>query len=173
MVLLSLAADVTALRYERSAVLHGEWWRLLTGYWVHFDWHHLVLNLGGLALIVALFPTEYSLASWAIIVIASMLAIDVGFLCCRPTLVWYVGASGVLHGALAAGAIKWWQQQPRWLASALTAILLGKLWWEQSHGPLPLSGNMPVVVDAHLFGALGGTLAAVALWLKRKVVVSG
>jgi rhomboid family GlyGly-CTERM serine protease len=127
-----------------------------------------LLNLAGLALLVALFPVEYSLAAWVFIVLASMIAIDVGFLWLRPTLVWYVGASGVLHGALAAGAIKWWQEQPRWLASALTIILLGKITWEQSHGALPLSGSMPVVVDAHLFGVIGGVLAGLVLWAKGR-----
>jgi rhomboid family GlyGly-CTERM serine protease len=172
MVLLSLAADVNALRYERAAILQGEWWRLLTGHLVHFDLHHLLLNLAGLVLIAALFPTEYSVGSWIFIVLASVLAIDVGFLALRPSLVWYVGASGVLHGALAAGAIKWWQEQPRALASALTAILLGKLGWEQMHGALPLSGSMPVIVDAHLFGAAGGACAGAALWVKGRLVTS-
>jgi rhomboid family GlyGly-CTERM serine protease len=169
MVLLSLATDVHALRYEREAILQGEWWRLLTGHLVHFDLHHLLLNLAGLALIAALFPSEYSMGSWLLIVLTSVLAIDVGFFYLRPSLVWYVGASGALHGALAAGAIKWWREQPRWLAGALTAILLGKLAWEQTHGGLPLSGSMPVVVDAHLFGTAGGACAALALWAGQRL----
>jgi rhomboid family GlyGly-CTERM serine protease len=153
-------------------ILEGEWWRLLTGHLVHFDRHHLLLNLAGLALIGALFPTEYSPGAWILIVLTSVAAIDAGFLFLRPSLAWYVGASGVLHGALAAGAIKWWREQPRWLAAALTAILVGKLVWEQTHGALPLSGNMPVVVDAHLFGAIGGACAGLGLWGSQKLVAN-
>ena len=77
----------------------------------------------------------------------------------EPQLEWYVGLSGVLHGALAAGAIGWWRHESKPLALALTAVLVGKLAWEQWQGALPLSGDMPVVVDAHLYGAIGGALA--------------
>lgn len=44
-------------------------------------------------------------------------------------------------------------------------MLLVKLAYEQIHGPLPFAGDMPVVVDAHLYGALGGLAAAVLLSL--------
>jgi hypothetical protein len=79
-----------------------------------------------------------------------------------------VGLSGVLHGALAAGALGWWRQESKPLALGLTAVLLGKLAWEQWHGALPLSGDMPVVVDAHLYGAIGGSLAGSFLWLQSR-----
>ena len=46
-----------ALRYEREAVLQGEYWRLLTGHLVHGTWLHLLLNGAGLGLVAALFPT--------------------------------------------------------------------------------------------------------------------
>jgi membrane associated rhomboid family serine protease len=54
----------------------------------------------------------------------------------------------------------------RWI---LAVFLAGKLAWEQTQGALPfgaLHGPMTVVVDAHLYGALGGVLAA--LWLRPK-----
>jgi membrane associated rhomboid family serine protease len=94
-----------------------------------------------------------------------MASIDLGFVFCEPQVTWYVGLSGVLHGALAAGAIAWWRHESRLLALYLSVIFLGKLAWEQWHGPLPLSGDLPVVVDAHLYGAIGGATAGVALWL--------
>jgi hypothetical protein len=54
------------------------------------------------------------------------------------------------------------------LALALSAVLVGKLAWEQWHGALPLSGDMSVVVDAHLYGAIGGALAGAAVWLHSR-----
>jgi hypothetical protein len=86
----------------------------------------------------------------------------------EPQLEWYVGLSGVLHGALAAGAIGWWRHESRALALALTVVLVGKLAWEQWHGALPLSGDMPVVVDAHLYGAVGGALVGGLLWVRSR-----
>lgn len=156
------------LRYERSAVLQGQYWRLLTGHLVHGSGQHLLLNAVGLALMAALFPREYSLRAWLLILGSSIATIDLGFVLLEPQLEWYVGLSGVLHGALAAGAIGWWRHESRALALALTAVLVGKLAWEQWHGALPLSGDMPVVVDAHLYGAVGGALAGGLLWVRSR-----
>jgi rhomboid family GlyGly-CTERM serine protease len=165
-VLLALAGEPgrLALRYEKSAAWSGEYWRLLTGHLVHAGSAHLLLNVIGVGLICGLFPRDYTPRQWLLILATSMVAIDVGFVLFEPQLQWYVGLSGVLHGALAAGAIAWWQHETRRLAFALSAVLVGKLSWEQMQGALPLSGDMPVIVDAHLYGACGGLAAAVVIW---------
>jgi rhomboid family GlyGly-CTERM serine protease len=170
-VLLSLTGESgrELLRYERVAILHDhQYWRLLTGHLVHGSVQHLLLNAVGLGLIAALFPREFSLRGWLLVLASSIVTIDLGFVLLEPQLEWYVGLSGVLHGALAAGAIGWWRHESRAMALALTAILVGKLAWEQWHGALPLSGDMPVVVDAHLYGAIGGFLAAAFLLLRSR-----
>jgi rhomboid family GlyGly-CTERM serine protease len=170
LVLLGLTGDTgrELLRYERLAVLHGEYWRLITGHLVHGSTQHLLLNAVGLGLVAALFPREYSLRGWLLILAGSLVIIDLGFVLLEPQLEWYVGLSGVLHGALAAGAIGWWKHESKLLALALTAVLVGKLAWEQWQGALPLSGDMPVVVDAHLYGAIGGVLAGACLALHNR-----
>jgi len=40
-----------ALRYQRGAILDGQWWRLISGNLVHLGWSHLLLNLAGLILV--------------------------------------------------------------------------------------------------------------------------
>ncbi|MFC4307543.1 rhombosortase [Steroidobacter flavus] len=176
LVLLSLLGENgrLLLRYEREAVLQGEYWRLITGHLVHGSTQHLILNSAGLALIAALFRHDnYSWRAWLLVALFSMAAIDLGLVFLEPQLTWYVGLSGVLHGALAAGAVAWWRYESKLLALSLTVILLGKLTWEQWHGALPLSGDLAVVVDAHLYGALGGALAGFILWVQahRQVAV--
>ncbi len=170
LVLLALGGDSwrTALRYERPAVLAGEYWRLLTAHLVHGDLRHLVLNGVGLGLIAGLFSRAYTLAGWLLVGAGSVAAIDLGLVFWEPQLHWYLGLSGVLHGALAAGAVAWWRYENRPMALALSTILLLKLAWEQWQGGLPLSGDMPVVVNAHLYGAIGGGLAATLLWLRTQ-----
>lgn len=158
----------SALRYERAAILAGEYWRLISGHFVHGTSQHLILNVAGLALIAALFPRDYTLREWLWVLMLSVAAIDIGFVFYEPQLQWYVGFSGVLHGALAAGALAWWRSETSTQALALSTILVGKLVWEQWQGALPLSGELPVVVDAHLYGALGGALAASTLWATRQ-----
>jgi rhomboid family GlyGly-CTERM serine protease len=160
------------LRYEREAVLQGEYWRLITGHLVHGSWLHLALNCAGLGLIAALFPDHYWPRQWLFIGLLSLVTIDVGFVFWEPQLTWYVGLSGVLHGALAAGAIAWWRYEAKRLALALSVIFVGKLAWEQLHGALPLSGGLAVVVDAHLYGAIGGVIAGTILWMNTQAQVA-
>ena len=160
------------LRYERDAVLGGEWWRLLTAHVVHLGWSHLALNLLGLALMWALFAADYTPWQWLAIVAGSIVAIDVGFLVLNPNLAWYVGLSGALHGVMAAGSVAHLRRREpdAWL---LVVFLVVKLVYEQVAGVMPFSANTaggPVVVDAHLYGAVGAVLVVAALMLRRKPV---
>ncbi|MBV9725392.1 MAG: rhombosortase [Gammaproteobacteria bacterium] len=150
------------LRYERGALAQGQWWRLVTAHLVHLDVRHALLNTAGLALVWMLFARDYSPKAWLVILLAAMAAIDAGLWLGDSTVQWYVGSSGVLHGAMAAGALAHIRRGERdgWV---LAALLAAKLLYEQSVGPLPLSGHDPVVVDAHLYGVLGGTVSAAFL----------
>lgn len=156
------------LKYQRSAVERGEWWRLVTGHLVHGNFQHMALNLAGAGLVAVLFGRDYSAANWWFILLASALSIAVGFVFCEPQLQWYVGLSGVLHGAIAAGIVAWWHYENRRLTLIAAVLLVLKLGWEQSHGALPLSGDMPVIVDAHLYGSIGGAVAALILAIRRR-----
>src|SRR5450432_3447740 len=66
------------LRYDRSAIAAGGWWRLLTAHIVHLDVHHLILNELGLVLMWSLFAQDYDAVEWCAIVLAGALAISSG-----------------------------------------------------------------------------------------------
>jgi rhomboid family GlyGly-CTERM serine protease len=172
MVLLACGGNTVewALRYDRLLVTQGQAWRWLTAHGVHHGWSHLIPNVLGVGLVAALFTRIYSWREWCVVVGLTIVAIDIGFWYREPQLLWYVGASGVLHGVLAAGAIAWWRTEPRWLAVLLNAIFIGKLAWEQWRGPLPLSGGLSVIINAHLYGAVGGWLGGLLLEAKRRYV---
>jgi len=73
-----------------------------------------------------------------------------------------------LHGVLAAGLVVA-LEKPDKETLALLLLLIGKLAWEQFGGPLPGSeatAGGRVVVDSHLFGAIGGVVAAAWLWIR-------
>lgn len=159
-----------ALQYERGALAAGQFWRLITAHLVHLSTWHAVLNLAALALLVGLFPRSYRPIEWLAIAVASAFAIDLGLWFGDPQIEWYVGLSGVLHGVLAAGAVAWWRSESRIFAALLSLIIVAKLAYEQSRGALPFSGSIPVVVDAHLYGAIGGAVTAIiARHLRRRV----
>jgi rhomboid family GlyGly-CTERM serine protease len=160
-----LAGDVgrEALRYDRAALAAGEWWRLLTAHIVHLDFNHAALNSLGLLLMWALFARDYRPRQWLAIVLSAIAAIDAGLWLRDSTVAWYVGSSGALHGVMAAGTLAHLRRRDfdGWI---LAAFIVVKLAYEQTAGALPLSHS--VVVDAHLFGVLGGLVMAV--WLRPR-----
>ena len=160
-----------ALRYERGAIGAGQWWRVLGAHIVHFDLRHLLLNLCGLALLWWLFAHYARPRDWLVVLLVSALTVSAGLWFLDPGVAWYLGASGMLHGAWAGAALAAW---PRWrLESQLTlALLVAKLALERWHGPLSgdLDAALPVLTAAHLYGALGGLCCAAALRLWRRPV---
>lgn len=164
-------AAVEALRYERDAILAGQAWRLATGHLVHADAPHLGWNLAGLALVWFLFARDYSVRQWFAILFASTLAIDLGFLLLEPGLAWYVGFSGVLHGCMAAGLVAWLAAGRDLLGVMVAVLFVAKLAWEHFVGPLPFTAesiSLPVIYEAHSYGAAGGALAGAAVQLRRR-----
>jgi rhomboid family GlyGly-CTERM serine protease len=157
-----------ALRYERLAVSGGQWWRLVTAHFVHIDLEHTVLNIMGLVLMWAIFARDLAPRQWLIVTLVVVLAIDAGLWFRDTGVEWYVGASGALHGFMAAGTYAHVRRGDLdgWI---LVIFIVLKLGYEQLHGQLPFAqSGMPVVVNAHLYGALGGFIAAAFLKPGRK-----
>jgi rhomboid family GlyGly-CTERM serine protease len=153
------------LRYQRSAILSGEWWRLFSGHLVHLGWSHLWLNLTGLLLVWALVGQAFSRRNWWWLIGTCLLGISCGLLVWLPGLAWYVGLSGLLHGMLLAGSVQLTLRGER-EAMLLLLIVLAKVTWELWQGPLPGSREAAggeVVVQAHAMGALVGGVYAVLL----------
>jgi rhomboid family GlyGly-CTERM serine protease len=160
-----LAGDAgrLALRYDREALAAGQWWRLLTAHVIHLDLEHAALNSLGLVLMWALFARDYRPRQWLAIVLGAMIAIDAGLWLRDLTVEWYVGSSGALHGIMAAGTLAHIRRRDvdGWI---LAAFILIKLAYEQSAGALPFTDSSAVVVvDAHLYGTVGGLLVAAGL----------
>ena len=64
---------------------------------------------------------------------------------------------------MAAGVVAYIRRRDP-LGWIMATLLVAKLAYEQFHGPLPFAGKgVPVVVDAHLYGASAGLLAAALL----------
>lgn len=153
----------SGLRFERAAILHGDLWRLLTGNLVHLGPGHLALNLAGLALVAALAREVMPPTRVALTLLGAMLGVGLGLLWFAPDVGWYVGLSGALHGLLAWTACELLVRiHTRWLGALLTTMLVIKLAHELTVGPFAATAALaggPVIVEAHLYGALGGVFA--------------
>lgn len=159
-VLLTLGGDAVRemLRYERMAPAP---WRLLGAHLVHLSWSHMALNAAGLALIGVIFSFRVATRYWWLCFFLCVVSIDFGLWRFSTDIAWYVGLSGVLHGLFVLGAFAEWQQGQKTGIYLLIGVA-AKIAVEQWAGALPMTARAaggPVVVDAHLYGALGGVMA--------------
>ena len=162
-----IADLVPQLRYSRSLVEQGHWWLFITGNLVHLGWGHLLLNLAGLAMVWWFFIDDLKAWEWLLALVISGLFVTVGLYLFDVHLIWYVGLSGLLHGLFVAGGIRLLSKELGF-AVILLAVLAGKLAYEQFFGSLPGTSEMsggPVVVNSHLYGAIGGVVSGLLIIL--------
>ncbi len=163
-----------ALRYDRLQLTQGQFWRWLSGHLVHASWSHAWLNLAGLWVVWFLFKERLAGKFGWWVVIVSILTMDLGFWFRDTELGWYVGLSGLLHGFFTAAAFdEFWRgvKGGVWLLVGVVA----KLVYEQAFGALPMTAEAsggPVWVNSHLYGAIGGLIAAIT-WNWRRPFTPG
>ena len=168
-VLLEFGGDPVreALAYTRSDVAAGELWRLVTNHFVHLGWSHMWINLAGLALVAWLVGHVFDWLRWLAVAGIVALTIATGFWFLYPELDWYVGLSGLEHGLLVGGLYSGIRARDK-ESIILLCFVLAKLAWEQiSGGPLPGSeatSGGSVIVNAHLYGTIGGAMAGALFW---------
>jgi rhomboid family GlyGly-CTERM serine protease len=156
-----------AMSYQRAALSDGQWWRLLSAHFVHLDLEHAVLNSLGVVLMWALFARDYPPLGWLAIYLVSCLVVSAGLWFFSPGIEWYVGASGALHGVMTAGTLAHLRRGDLdgWILAIFIVVKLG---YEQFAGALPFAGSPDTVVNAHLYGALGGVVLAPFLRPRRE-----
>ena len=150
------------LCYQRTAILDGQLWRLLTASFVHLNMSHTLMNVAALLVIQGLFGAMFSWRAWLLLTLACTAGISLALLVMNPEVGNYAGLSGVLHGYFMAGICADRRRHPR-TSAVLMLLVCSKLAWEQLAGPLPGSATLAggtVIVDAHLYGAIMGLLAA-------------
>ncbi|RZU00641.1 rhombosortase [Rivibacter subsaxonicus] len=172
--LLLLPAVLLAITGPPSELAHGlEWrptrtwiqpWRIWSAAWVHYSQLHLLANMAGAVLVIALgiaarMPTRAALAwfmAWPLTHLALLL---------RPELAGYGGLSGVLHAGVAVVAVELILRsgRERRLGLAIAAVLLLKIVLEEPWGPAlrwPAGWDIAVAPFSHAAGVVAGALCA-------------
>ncbi|WP_051202265.1 rhombosortase [Ferrimonas senticii] len=146
-----------SLDWYRTAISHGEHWRLLSGHLLHSNWPHLLMNLGGLWLLLALFQPYFNRVL-AIATPVMMLLIAAAMLLTDSER--YVGLSALLHGLFVWGALEDLRYRRR-SGYLLLMGIIAKVLWENLMGAdsdIAALINARVAVESHLIGALAGAL---------------
>lgn len=167
---LHLAGFADLLRFDRHAIETGKLWLLLTGNFVHLGTSHLMMNMLGFVLVVTLVWEHFNWIEWVLVTLFSSLVVCVGLYFFDPDINFYVGFSGTLHGVIVAGCLADMRHYPK-SAALLLALVAAKLIWEQLAGPLPGSEDVAggsVVVNSHLYGAIGGAIIGAVLVVLQK-----
>ncbi|QIM51815.1 rhombosortase [Hydrogenophaga crocea] len=150
------------MRYERTAVLHGELWRLVTGHLIHLGWAHWALNAFALTLVSLLARAPLSLRALSRSIPALAAAISLMLLVFDPEVADYVGLSGVLYGLVLL--VLWPQaREGRWLAWAALLYLAVRVGWQLLSGVPAMEAALiggPVIEQVHGYGLL-----VAAVWL--------
>lgn len=158
-----------ALMFQRDSILSGQVWRLLAGHGVHLGWQHLMLNLIGLVVIWWLFGRQFEGERGWLLTGSIAIGMPLALLLFHPNIEWYAGFSGVLHGLVVAGALLSRSENP--VVSWLILIgITGKLVMETVRGGNPHLAaliNGPILIHAHVYGAMLGGLSAWAITAGR------
>lgn len=168
---LSLISGNDWFQYARSDIEAGQWWRFLTGNLVHLTWRHFAMNMLALVAIFALYPHNLKLNSLLLVFLLNCLSVTLGIWVFSPEIQWYVGLSGALHGLLITLIILDFATHKHLLNIVLLIAVIAKLAWEGMMGPMPGSESTaggPVVVQAHLYGFMGGLMITVCIYIFSK-----
>lgn len=154
-------------------VLFSQPWRIWTGHWVHVGWIHYLLNILAFACLPFLFPNiRQGYLIVLLIILPPLLSIIFYFI--YPNIFAYAGLSGILHGLFIFCAIvSLTEKKERYFSSIILLLILIKIIWEYFFGSFQTAQliGSPVLTQAHLWGAVLGTLSAILCIIFRIDVI--
>ncbi|SFM36120.1 rhombosortase [Marinobacter zhejiangensis] len=157
-------------QYQPGLIGQGEYWRLLTGHWVHIDRWHLMVNLVGVWLVWWWTGKAFGPWQWWLTTLVCSLAVSVGLYFFDPTVAWYRGFSGVLFGLFAAGTVVLFPDHPvlalAGLVGGAAKLTLDALGWEALG--VGLVSDFRVIHQAHLYGFVSGLLLGAGFLLTHR-----
>ena len=148
------------LIYDRELIKQGELWRLITAHFVHVDNEHLILNLCALLILGA--SLEYlNTKLFLPVLLAGILAINLGLWFEIHSILYYCGLSGVLNSFFVIVLWQLWRTNKDYLVLFAGVINFLKIMMEINSGDALFSSiSWPPLPQAHLLGVLGGAFFA-------------
>jgi membrane associated rhomboid family serine protease len=134
-------------------VAHGQWWRVVTGGFLHENLLHIAFNMYVLYVLGSLLEPALGRLRFGLIYAVSLLAGSFGALLVSPHSP-TVGASGAVFGIMGAAAVEMRARQIPIMQSGVGSLILINL---------VISFTLPGISwGGHVGGLIGGALAALA-----------
>jgi membrane associated rhomboid family serine protease len=135
-------------------VAHGQWWRIVTGGFLHENLLHIGFNMYVLYILGQMLEPVLGRARFVVIYAVSLLAGSLGALIVTPHS-FTVGASGAVFGLMGAAAVEMRSRQIPIMQSGVGGLILLNL---------IISFTLPGISwGGHIGGLIGGALAALAI----------
>jgi rhomboid family GlyGly-CTERM serine protease len=144
------------LEFSREAITNGEYWRLLTGNIMHTNHWHLIFNVAGLILLTHLFHRLMSNLHFMVFSVVNASLVGLMLYTLIPTIEYYVGLSGYLHGLFVYGCLIeiYKGRTSSWLLLIGVCVKIGYETFYGASEEMSELINASVATDAHLFGAV-------------------
>jgi membrane associated rhomboid family serine protease len=137
-------------------VAHGQWWRIVTGGFLHENLLHIAFNMYVLYILGQMLEPALGRLRFGVIYAVSLLTGSFGALLVSPHSL-TVGASGAVFGLMGAAAVEMRARQIPVMQSGIGALILINL---------VISFALPGISwGGHIGGLLGGALAALVMQL--------
>ncbi len=159
------------LVFHRRLIEEGQWWRIISGNFVHANTAHLLLNLSGLWIMAFLFIDTLSVKTFIISSLIMSIFVGLGLFYLDPSLLKYYGFSGVLYGLFFVGGVTSILSKDYFTGISVILFVIVKLIWDLIYGGNASSEELigiPVAVNAHLYGIIGAFIIGVFLYVTKR-----
>lgn len=160
------------LRYERSTFTE-QLWQGLSHALIHVNLQHMSLNILALICLFTLFPEAFRSYLWLLVLAFSAIASSAGLYFYSPDIDWCVGLSGALHGLIVYSVLRT-NAGLFWLLAIVAKIIIEQSQiFSDAEWVLTTAYYIqhPVVIDAHLWGAIGGLVFYIIVQTFRNIPV--
>lgn len=156
-----------ALYFDYQSALDGQWWRLLSGHWIHADVAHLSWNLAGLLVLGAVIEQRSRrLLLWSVLV--GTIAVDLLLLAPLGGPERYCGLSGLLNTLMGVALYLCWRDSRSPVIAVTAALYLLKIAVEIHSGQSVITSiSWPPYPIAHLVGLAGAPVALACAGARR------
>jgi len=169
---LVLGAAPEAWVFDRAAIAQGEWWRLITGHWVHSGLAHAGWDITALLLLGILFEARLQWRLPVALLIGTV-GVDAWLWWGDHTLYYYCGLSGILNSLLIVGLLQLWCDFRHPLVALTGVGAAVKILVEINSGQALLTQTAwPSVPTVHAAGFLCGLVLGWGIWTSRNSLLN-